>query len=174
MKEIIELFNRYYFLPTTEHTFTSIFIIALFLILGIAIVFTHLFVSVTIITQFQEEQKVKKNIKSFKIILFQIVFLTSTMFAFNECLDVTKIHIKFKETTFDRQSDQADFIEFKKSLTPTQADKLNKAIFVLYQKVDAETHLTKYSVSDKTELYWDLPEVYHFIKNKRQELEKLD
>lgn len=74
MKEIIELFNRYYFLPTTEHTFTSIFIIALFLILGIAIVFTHLFVSVTIITQFQEEQKVKKISKVLRSFFSKLFF----------------------------------------------------------------------------------------------------
>lgn len=74
MKEIIELFNRYYFLPTTEHSFTSIFIIALFLILGIAIIFTHLFASVTITTQFQEEQNVKKMSKILRSFFSKLSF----------------------------------------------------------------------------------------------------
>lgn len=58
------------------------------------------------------------------------------------------------------------------SLRTEQADKLNKAIFILYQNADAEIHRSKYSASDKTKLYWELPEVYHFIKNKSKELKK--
>lgn len=174
MQEIIEIFNRYHFLPTTEHTFTSIFAIVFFVILAMLIVFAHLFASVTTISKLKEEQKEGKNDKKLNIILFQAIFVISTVFAFRECLDFIEVHTKFKKTVFNRQSDQADFIQFKNSLTAEQADKLNKAIFILYQESDAETHRSKYSVSDKTKLYWNLPEVYDFIVNKSEELKKLD